>query len=54
LQWQDTATTPAPAGIELLLYLKGGTMIQGNSKVIGYTHWMRKPPSPSKQQGNIK
>jgi hypothetical protein len=54
LQWQDITTTPAPAGIELLLYLKGGTMIQGNSKVIGYTHWMRKPPSPSKQQGNIK
>jgi hypothetical protein len=54
LQWQDTTTTSAPAGIELLLYLKGGTMIQGNSKVIGYTHWMRKPPSPSKQQGNIK
>jgi hypothetical protein len=50
LQWQDITTTPAPAGIELLLYLKGGTMIQGNSKVIGYTHWMRKPASPGKQK----
>jgi hypothetical protein len=54
LQWQDATVTPAPQGIELLLYMKGGTLIQGNSNIIGYTHWMCKPPSPSKQQGNIK
>jgi hypothetical protein len=54
LQWQDATITPAPQGIELLLYMKGGTLIQGNSNVIGYIHWMRKPASPGKQNGGMK
>lgn len=52
--WKDRTETPAPAGVELLLYMNGGTLIKGNSQVIGYTHWTAKPRSPGKQKGNRK
>lgn len=52
--WKDIKEFPAPSGCSLLLYMNTGIMIQGHANVPGITHWMRKPPSPNKQAGELK
>lgn len=50
--WKPIDT--APKGRNVLIYMQGGTLIQGHGNTGMATHWMEKPPSPSKQQGQIK
>lgn len=52
--WKSVNEVPPPSGCGLLLYMNTGIMIQGQANVAGITHWMKKPPSPGKQKGELK